>query len=698
MNQVEIDKGALNQAILDAADLNLFGIVIFNMDGVVYKQVYKNGAVTYGNNSDIPDNNLISSKSTLTITYTFDDKKYSKLTVSSAALEEDAILFIDKSTASLLVYSSILDALTTGFIESNSEYTSVRQGEADFDNAKIKPLILLDKSSYSLTYDEFSYEFDEDGNLLTDGGYLLSGWNSGAELLTSMNLVSGTTQVTLDAELNGYYVIFMSKGQFEYVYVPFGKLSADLATTLDIAGANHWAYLEYNNSNDTTKSYKHLSASTTFATFTSFTDSVKDKFDGFGKTAVNSETPKQPVAVLVACFDLSSKTSYAVFDADAMEIKNTSTDGKANDTLEPYADGDFGNKYVDKIIISGTASGNTKNIIPLPAVSPVYEDEVVFINYVEYMKGSESIGDPATSYDRYSSVPYTTSGDSAASFGNAESIKIYNADVVKYKYAVTFYNGSNVVGKFYYNGDLNGSANNMKSAGFVAFTYDGVSYKASDLNKPDDNAQTYNKDRYDAATKAYNNILYPAKDGYKIIQWKDSDGKVMIDKIKVTRDDNGNVSSASYEVKFDKISSDMSFYAEFEALPYSIEYVNTYEATATMPPQTAYVDKAIDLYKEAIFVYEGYKLIGWNTSPDGSGTSYDLGASFTLNGEQYEDLKVVGGEKVFTLYAVWEKQSGSTPGDNTDGGNDNTALYLIAGMLAIIAILAIVGILLMRKK
>ena len=701
LNQISIDKKKLNEAILDAADLSLLGIVLYGntpSDFAKYEQVYKDGVITYGNGNEVIDGDDISSNSTLTATYTFDDKKYSKLTVSSAAFEDgkDVVLYINKASANMITYNIVLASLFVGFDKTVDAQTGAisYKHATDLANADVKPILMADANDFDIDMILHNGGYEE---LLTDDGYLLSGWNDGAELLNSVNFVpSGTTQVTLDAELNGYYVIFMSKGQFEYVYVPFGELSADLATTLDVEGVNHWAYLEYKNSDDS-KSYEKLSESSKFTTFTSFTDSIISTFDGFGKTAVASETPKQPVAVIVACFDLAKNTAYAVFDANAMEIKNTGTvNSPANDTLEPYADGNFGNKYVDKIIVSGTASGTTKNIIPLPAVSPVYEDEVVFINYVEYVN-TPTTGD--SPLDKYSSVPYATSGDNASYFGDAESIKIYNADVVKYKYAVTFYNGSDVVGKFYYNGDLNGSSNDMNAAGFVAFTYNGVSYKASDLNELGDSAPTYNKDRYVAATKAFNNILYPAKDGYKIIQWKDADGKVMLDKIKFTRDNNGKVSDESYEVKFDKISSDMSFYAGFEALPYFIEYINTYESTVTMPPQTAYVDKAIDLYKEAIFVYEGYKLIGWNTSPDGSGTSYDLGASFTLTGEQYEDLKeVVGEEKVFTLYAVWEKQSGSTPGDNTDGGNDNTALYLIAGMLAIIAILAIVGILLMRKK
>ena len=105
------------------------------------------------------------------------------------------------------------------------------------------------------------------------------------------------------------------------------------------------------------------------------------------------------------------------------------------------------------------------------------------------------------------------------------------------------------------------------------------------------------------------------------------------------------------------------------------------------------VDETVKLFGDSTFVYTDYKLIGWSDRADGEGNKYDLGSSFTRNGEQFEDLE--NGE--LYLYAVWEK-SGSSSGDNTDGGNDNTALYLIAGMLAVIAILAIVGIVLMRRK
>ena len=77
-----------------------------------------------------------------------------------------------------------------------------------------------------------------------DGYYDLTGWNAKSVLLESKNNVpAGTEELTLDAKLNGYYALFMSKGQFEYVYIPSGDLSADLVKTLDITGAVSYTHL-----------------------------------------------------------------------------------------------------------------------------------------------------------------------------------------------------------------------------------------------------------------------------------------------------------------------------------------------------------------------------------------------------------------------------------------------------------------------
>ena len=114
------------------------------------------------------------------------------------------------------------------------------------------------------------------------------------------------------------------------------------------------------------------------------------------------------------------------------------------------------------------------------------------------------------------------------------------------------------------------------------------------------------------------------------------------------------------------------------------------------------VDENVNLFSDSTFSNDGFKLKEWNTRPDGKGTSYNLGTSFSLSGEQYKDLKDVDGDKTFTLYAIWEKVGSSdNPSGNTDGDNDNsnnTDTYLLAGILVVIIILIIVVAVVLRKK
>ncbi len=76
-----------------------------------------------------------------------------------------------------------------------------------------------------------------------------------------------------------------------------------------------------------------------------------------------------------------------------------------------------------------------------------------------------------------------------------------------------------------------------------------------------------------------------------------------------------------------------------------------------------------------VFVRSGYTFIGWNTQPDGTGTAYKPGDSFTLT------------DKDTVLYAQWSKNSGSA-GTGTNGtakpidspktgDNSNLALWFV---------------------
>ena len=614
-NKITIEKDILNSSIIDVAKLSIYGIVVNNGNSPVGAKVYSDGAVTYDNGKELPSNKQISSKSELTVTYVFDSVNYSKITVHSDAFKDGKDVTLYSLKKSDYKYSQVYNALISG-------------SSAKGDVPAIKKFISIKGSP------------DKNGYQLTENGYMLKSWNS-AERLDSTRYAPA--ELTLDSELSGYNIIFMVNGQFEVVYVPYGELSSD-KTKLDVSGVNHWVSIscEALNAIDVTTSGSAITGANPFAQFNfSAANNVKTIEDA-AKNAASGEdyNANEPIYVLIACFTPSSSTAYALFDANG---------------------GNFGNQYVEKLIIPG----EIKKAISLPSVAPAYEKTNVFLGYAGYNATADSTKEIKQSI-----------------YGDKNTLIGYVANAEGYKYTITFYNGSDVNGIFYYDAASAVSDKSLETSNLVAFSYKGTAYSIDD--KTDD------------AKKAFNNVLFPAKDGYTITQWKDADGNVMLDKVKkeeVSETDKTIV--VSYEVKFKKVSADMSFYANFEAKEYTIIYSgNTATATNNMK-QIVKVDESVNLFKDSTFSNDSYKLKEWNTRPDGDGTSYALGASFALNGEQYEDLK--NGE--FTLYAIWEKVGASdNPSDNTDGSNDNTALYLIAGMLAVIAILAIVGIVLMRRK
>ena len=470
-----------------------------------------------------------------------------------------------------------------------------------------------------------------DGKILTaDEKYRILNWDSNVAL-DDTKTVPGV-ELRLNVELNGYNVIFMVNGQAQVVNIPYNQLSVEKCP-FDVTGVNHWVYMTYEN---------YSKGIINNSTLMPFSFNSQSNIKTVNDTIATDETP---TFVFIACFERADNTAYAVF--------NASSNGIA---------GNYGNEYITSIIIPGKAvSGNNSTVILLPAVQPVYESKNVLIGYVD------SDG-----------KAYANTGDDASKYGVKDSVKVFDANVIPYKYTITFYNGSDVNGIFYYSGDSQ-TSNNSITTGLVAFSYNGVAYEYK---------ATLAKD----VSKAFNSILYPTKDGYKVTQWKDADGNVMLDKV----DKNATSGIVSYEVKFKKISSDMNFYANFEAKEYTIVYSgNTATSTNTME-QDVKVDQNVNLFSDSTFSNDGFKLKEWNTRPDGKGTSYALGASFALNGEQFEDLK--NGE--FTLYAIWEKSSsGSGSGDNNEGNDgNNTDTYLLAGILAVIIILIILIAFLMKRK
>ena len=295
-------------------------------------------------------------------------------------------------------------------------------------------------------------------------------------------------------------------------------------------------------------------------------------------------------------------------------------------------------------------------------------------------------------YTKDVSVDSPIAYSSSQEYNKKNDVSSYTAKIVSYKWTVSFSADGKVIGVLYY---AQGTSNIISldnadlTKNLVAYQYDGKMYDGNDA-----------KNGSDAAKDAFANIVSPLKAGYKFVQWNDADGKKAISDVNapdITDTDYRSYKDSKQSIE--KLTGDITVYADFDALPYTIEYVNTL-GTGASQTDGVVVDKEITLLGENALLNENYTLIGWSTVPGAGGNEYKLGGTFVLSGADYEKLAndSTGGKVVVKFYAVWQANGSNVPGDNTGGDGDNTALYLIAGMLAIIAILAIVGILLMRKK
>ena len=441
-------------------------------------------------------------------------------------------------------------------------------------------------------------------------------------------------EFTLDAKLNGYSIVFMVNGQYEVVFVNFGELTADKCT-LGVSGLNHWAWIPFSGNKSLASITADLAADSN--PFAVFDFNMSSNIKSIEDLAANPSytDPDVPVAAIIACFESTPNTAYSVFDADT---------------------GYFGdNENITKIVIPGKAdtdgddaTSNAANI-PLPASNPVYDENMVF-----------------TGYDGY------TTGTDASKYGAKDTTTYFKADVEKYKYTITFQDGDKVIGVLY----MPEVTSNLDMASLndaVAIQYDGKMYPKGDVS-------TY-----------LDKILNSKKDGYTIKQWNDADGKKMI---------SAGSSPATDSKNFTSLTSNLVLYADFDAKSYTIKYINAFGGVGQT--QKAYVDQNVTLYGTGTFIQEGYELAGWSTVPGAGGDEYKLGGTFVLSGADYEKLVETSADGETTspvtieLYSIWEF-GGVTPGDNTEG-SDNTALYLIAGMLLVIAVLGIAALFLLRRK
>ncbi|MBO5769586.1 MAG: InlB B-repeat-containing protein, partial [Bacteroidales bacterium] len=123
---------------------------------------------------------------------------------------------------------------------------------------------------------------------------------------------------------------------------------------------------------------------------------------------------------------------------------------------------------------------------------------------------------------------------------------------------------------------------------------------------------------------------------------------------------NADGSGTSYTNKqIITLTQDITLYAQWERIKYNLSF-DANGGSGTMAAQT-FEAGVSQVLAANTFTRSGYTFIGWNTSPDGSGTSYTNKQIITLT----QDL---------TLYAQWQVVSG------TENGHDYVDLGLPSGL------------------
>ena len=146
--------------------------------------------------------------------------------------------------------------------------------------------------------------------------------------------------------------------------------------------------------------------------------------------------------------------------------------------------------------------------------------------------------------------------------------------------------------------------------------------------------------------------------GYRHTGWTVSEdggkGTLIVDK-----DENGNVTSASYKIG----ASDAKITAKFTPIKYSVVF-NSNTGYGNMSVQSFTYDNNQNLTANT-FTKTGYTFSGWNTTPDGKGTSYSDSASV-------KNLAVSDGAKI-TLYAQWTANTYTVAFDGNGATSGSTA-------------------------
>ena len=106
----------------------------------------------------------------------------------------------------------------------------------------------------------------------------------------------------------------------------------------------------------------------------------------------------------------------------------------------------------------------------------------------------------------------------------------------------------------------------------------------------------------------------------------------------------------------------VTLYAQWRANSYTIQFDGNTADGGNTPDQGMIYDQAADLTANG-YTKTGYTFTGWNTQPDGGGTTY-------TDGQNVSNLTSVEGDTV-TLYAQWRANSYTIQfdGNTADGGN-----------------------------
>ena len=543
----------------------------------------------------------VNSNNTVSIIYTL-KSFYNKISISSIAFGDEKIVMYayNKSDFEYITYADVWEALTN-----------------DSNNFPLKGASPNADGSYTTS----------------DKKYNIIDWDNSI-LLKDIKSTPGN-DLTLNAVLNSYNVLFMVNGEYEIVEVFRGALSVD-SCTMDISGVDHWVKYTYDSEkSETADKYK----------FEAFNFSTSD----ISNIESSTITPGTPAAYLIACFTKTDKTAYAIFDA-----------GDAN----------FGSKYVHQVILPGNiTSDNKKSYISTPSSDPKFTDDMTLF------LGWETGGSQYTSSNEYPK--------------SANGITVYTTNSETYEHVITFYVDNNLIGALYYTGALSEDNNKLKGS-VVGFELDGKLYPMNDTTRekaikalmPEKSGYTLlqwndadGKKVFSIYYDKENNLVFDAEfpsDGIKT----DLSLYAEFDAAEYVIIYSGNTAAATNNmIQVGTVGESLNFFSDstFSNDGYKLKEWNTRPdgKGTTYALGSAYTLSGAD-----------YDKLSKISDKNGNiPTGIDHG--FTL----YAIWEKVGSS---------DNPSGNTDGDNDNSNNTDT--YLLAGILVVIIILIIVVAVVLRKK